>query len=78
MGEDAECEEARSLSVRGVRAGSSVLTLHFPEGADTQRVPQNVVADLHPPVVLLLLGRRHLSPGTESAHGAAGGGGGGG
>lgn len=36
------------------------------------------MADLHPPVVFLLLGCRHLSPGTESAHGAAGGGGGGG
>lgn len=55
-----------------------VLTLHFAEGADPQRVPQDVVADLHPPVVFLLLGCRHLSPGTESAHGAAGGGGGGG
>lgn len=54
------------------------LTLHFAEGADPQRVPQDVVADLHPPVVFLLLGRRHLPPGTEPAHGAAGGGGGGG
>lgn len=62
----------------GPSLAPGVLTLHFAEGPDPQRIPQDVVTDLHPPVVFLLLGCRHLSPGTESAHGAAGGGGGGG
>lgn len=62
----------------GPSLAPEVLTLHFAERPDPQRVSQDVVADLHPPVVFLLLGCRHLSPGTESAHGAAGGGGGGG
>ena len=45
--------------------------LHFAECPDPQRVPQDVGADLHPPVVFLLLGCCHLSPGTESAHAKA-------
>lgn len=33
----------------------ATLTLHFAEGADAQCVPQHVMSDLHPPIVLLLL-----------------------
>lgn len=44
--------------------------LDFAEGADPQRIPQHVVADLHPPVVLLLL-LGHLRPPAED-HNAQG------
>lgn len=48
------------------------LTLDFPEGADAQRVPQDVVPDLHPPVLVLLFirHRRHLEARAEPAHSA--------
>lgn len=43
-------------------------TLHFAEGADAQRVAQHVVADLHPPVVLLLLSHlRRAQPRSAAA-----------
>lgn len=45
------------------------LTLDFAEGAHAQRVPQDVVPDLHPPVLMFLfIRRRHLAPKTEPAH----------
>lgn len=36
------------------------LTLHFPEGSHSQRVAEDVMADLHPAFVLLLLPLCHL------------------
>lgn len=45
------------------------LTLDFAEGAHAQRVPQDVMPDLHPPVLMFLfIRRRHLAPKTEPAH----------
>lgn len=48
-------------------------TLHFAEGADAQRVAQHVVADFHPPVVLLLLSHlRRAQPRSAAAAATAG------
>lgn len=62
----------RSRAPQSPAAPLPPLTLHFPEGADAQRVPQNVVPNLHPPVLVLLFirHRRHLEARAEPAHSA--------
>lgn len=50
---------------------SPPLTFDFAEGTDAERVAQNVVPNLHSPVlVLLFIRRRHLQPRPASAHSA--------